>query len=191
MQGGLAMTDGKYMGKNENTNLRGRITRSGYGFLAILAMPAKAAQIGAINLYPASGPPGTGVTLQGSGFTATTNTTANNFTVYFGTLGTAIASGTVSTSGTISTTFGTDIDKSSYNVYVTAAPVYDSSNYVQFTIMYTPSISLSATSAGTGDQIIVNGSAFGQALWLISPLTIRRYLPRPCRMPMDHSPACQ
>ena len=121
--------------------------------IAVPAIPAKALT-GTITISPTSGPPGTVVGLQGSGFT--TNTT---FTVYFGS--TTPTTGTVSASGTISTTFTvpSNLTRQGYTVYVyTAAGDY--SNYQTFNVMYTPNISLSGTSAGSGDRITVDGAAF-------------------------------
>jgi len=120
--------------------------------LGLLPMIPAVALTGTIStLSVTSGPPGTVVTVTGTGFTP-----SRTFTVYFGSL--QMVSGTTNTGGdmTASITVPT-YPRGIYNITVTTnAP--DNSNTQQFTI--TPYITLSTSSGGVGDQITVSGNGF-------------------------------
>ncbi len=120
--------------------------------IAIPAAPALAAT-GSISLSTLSGPPGTAVSVSGSGFTVSTT-----YTVSFG--GTNVVTGSVDASGIlIPVSFAVPLrPRGAYAVTVTTlAP--DTSNTATFTV--TPVITLSSISGRVGDTIYVSGTGFG------------------------------
>jgi hypothetical protein len=117
--------------------------------LLIPASHALAANVTNVVLSVISGPPGTAVTITGSGFTAPT------FTVTFGVI--QVVPSTPIVGGAISTVFAVPtLPRGTYNVTVTAAG--DTVNSPSFTI--TPEISISKSSGVVGDEIHVSGDGF-------------------------------
>ncbi len=119
--------------------------------LFIPALPALAANVTNVALSVTSGPPGTVVTITGSGFSAA------SFTVTFG--GIQVVPSTTISGGAISAVFAVPLlprTSTPYNVTVTATG--DTVNTPTFTI--TPKISLSKSSGVVGDDIHVSGNGF-------------------------------
>ena len=127
--------------------------------LAIPATPALAGLLGTISyIYPATGPPGTLVSLYGYGFTSTNSTCTVTYTVWWaGTV--PLVTGATGTTGTISTSFivPTYYTRASYPITVTTNAT-DTSYPVYFTTI--PQITLSPSSGYVGEQITVTGSGF-------------------------------
>jgi hypothetical protein len=122
--------------------------------IAIPTTPALgAAAVTITSPVTASGPPGTAVTLNCSGF-AVTNLT---YTVSFG--GTAITSGSTGTTGTFNASFTVPTRaRGNYTVTVTTTTPETASVLGGFTI--TPQITLSVSSGYVGDTITVSGTGF-------------------------------
>lgn len=119
--------------------------------LLIPAFHVLAANVTNVALSVTSGPPGTVVTVTGSGFTV-----PNNYTVTFGAVP-VIGTTAVPASGVISAVFAVPaLPRATYNVTVTATG--DTVNIPTFTI--TPEISLSKSSGMVGDDIHVSGDGF-------------------------------
>ncbi len=124
--------------------------------LLVIAIPARPAQAQAtVNVFPTTGPVGTTVFLNGTGFTA-----GQTYSITFG-YGSAFAQLVVPTTGILSTTFSASfsvpsIPRGSYTIQTITTPGNFST---LFTI--TPKITLvGATSGYVGDQVTVSGSGF-------------------------------
>lgn len=100
---------------------------------------------------PSSGPPGTVLSVYGTGFT-----TPANYTVTFG-MNTIIGS-TALTSSTVNTSFNVPVlPRGAYSVTITTS-ASDTIIATNFTI--TPQITLNSTTGKSGDQISVSGNGF-------------------------------
>jgi hypothetical protein len=125
------------------------------------AMPAMAA-VGTAYVYPTSGPPGTAVTITGSGYTA-----SSTYTIYFST--TLVASGIVGAGGSISAFFtAPTLSRTTYPITITTTAGDTTSTVPTFTIIFTPTISLSSSQVIGGSPITVNGTGFNPS-W---PITV-------------------
>ena len=119
--------------------------------LLIPALHVLAASVTNVTLSVTSGPPGTVVTITGSGFTAA------SYTVTFGAI--QVVPSTTIAGGAISAVFAVPLlprTSTPYNVTVTATG--DTVNIPTFTI--TPAISISSSSGEVGDVINVSGNGF-------------------------------
>ena len=117
-------------------------------------MPAMAAP-GQITLSPAQGPPGTTVTVTGTGYSPSSTA----FYVWWGTTQ-IYATGTVNSTGYLTTTFAVpaSIPRAQYTIKVTTNVDTTTTYSAYFTV--TPTISLSTTTGSVGDQITVYGFGF-------------------------------
>jgi hypothetical protein len=119
----------------------------------IPALHVLAANVTDVTLFVTSGPPGTVVTITGSGFTAA------SYTVTFGAIQVVPSTSVTFPGGNISAVFAVPtLPRATYNVTVAVTPNVDTVNVPTFTI--TPEISISKSSGVVGDEIHVSGDGF-------------------------------